>query len=432
MPHINIPFCDPLELYAAAGRAFGNTRALLYSSSQEGRYGRYSYLGCDLAEVIIHYDKHKIARVLSSPQHMLFGYLGYENVRQTEPSIPIPKKHGLRFPEVCLMRFKRVYIFDHKHRTATLHTDENIPSIKLQPQTPPSVRRRMPQPVTSHSHMSDTHYIRNVRKILEHINAGDLFQANITRKFSFTYTQSPDPAVVFARLTQTSPSAFSALLDTPFGAIISSSPEMFMTLTPDGIIRTAPIKGSAARISNPEQDAKVKSALKNSEKDRAENIMIADLYRNDMARSCIPGSVIAEQLCRLESFRTVHHLVSDIRGQLSPEISAVDAVMRAFPPGSMTGAPKPEAMKLCARYEHMQRGVYSGILGMFGGDRSANLSVVIRTILLQGKQAETQSGGGIVADSVPEKELLETRFKLRGVLTALGYQQRRPQRNRFF
>lgn len=421
---------DPLRLYRAAGDTFGKTRALLHASAHDGTNGRFSYLGCDPAEMIDVYDPQLIKRALSSQAdapaiNAYFGYIGYETLRHIEPSVPVPRKAGLRFPDICLIRFRRVYMFDHLTGEAVLYADPQTRPRPLMPALLPGTAS-LPAPAAFTAHMPDGVYLRNVARVLEHIRAGDIFQANITRKFSGHYRRAPDPAAIYRRLCAASPSPVGALLETPFGAVLSSSPETFLTVDAARRMYAAPIKGSAPRSPAPEEDARIRAALTASEKDRAENIMIADLYRNDFSRSCMPGSVRAPALCRIESFRTVHHLVSEITGALMPGVSAFEAVMRAFPPGSMTGAPKHEAMRICARYENIRRGVYSGVLGMFGGDGSAALSVVIRTIVMRGKHVETQSGGGIVADSVPEKELEETRFKLRGVAQGLGMRRGFP------
>ena len=202
--------------------------------------------------------------------------------------------------------------------------------------------------------------------------------------------------------------------------ILSSSPELFLNIDKSGHISTRPIKGTSARFADETLDRKSREELAGSAKDQAENLMIVDLMRNDLSRSCIPGSVTTSSLFEITSHANVHHMSSTISGQKKPECSTLDAIKYCFPPGSMTGAPKIMAMNLCSRLEELERGIYSGAIGWLGGDGSGELSVVIRTMLIKGNKFEFQVGGGIVADSVPEKEFKETIDKAKGILASLG------------
>lgn len=267
-------------------------------------------------------------------------------------------------------------------------------------------------------------YLSCVARTREAILAGDFYQANITRKFTGTWVRPANELTLFRRLVQASPSAYSACLRTPNGAIISSSPERFLFIDADGRMESRPIKGTIGRDPDPARDALLREKLASSEKDKAENLMIADLMRNDLARGAVPGSVRAEGLFSLSSHAALHHLDSTVSGRKRPEITTLEAVKRCFPPGSMTGAPKHSAMKWCLKQEGIRRGVYAGALGWFGGDGSCDLSVVIRTLVTQGSRFEFQTGGGIVADSEPEKEWRETLIKARGILAALDVPER--------
>ena len=216
-----------------------------------------------------------------------------------------------------------------------------------------------------------------------------------------------------------SPASYSAFMRLDDTYILSSSPELFLHADAAGHIHTRPIKGSAPRFQDEGQDRQSRDALTASAKDQAENLMIVDLMRNDLSRSCLPGSVRAEKLFEVTSHATIHHMSSMVTGIKRPECSTLDAVKACFPPGSMTGAPKIKAMDLCSRMEEIERGIYSGALGWFGGDGSCELSVVIRTLIMNGKNFEFQAGGGIVADSTPQGELDELIEKSRGIFTAL-------------
>ncbi len=195
---------------------------------------------------------------------------------------------------------------------------------------------------------------------------------------------------------------------------------MFLKIDADGRMAARPIKGTAPRHADPAQDEASREALAASGKDRAENLMIVDLMRNDFSRSSIPGSVKAERLFEVTSHTGIHHMASTVTGQKAPGLSTLEAIMHCFPPGSMTGAPKITAMNLCSALEQDARGVYGGAIGWLGGDGSAELSVVIRTLIVSGDRFEFQVGGGIVSDSAPQREWMETMDKSRGILKALG------------
>jgi len=189
-------------------------------------------------------------------------------------------------------------------------------------------------------------------------------------------------------------------------------------------VETRPIKGTSPRFSTKELDEDSKKYLETSEKERAENLMIVDLMRNDLSRSCVPGSVKVERLFEISSYATLHHMASTVTGHKRDDVATIDLVKQCFPPGSMTGAPKIHAIKWCMEQEHIQRGVYSGALGWFDGDGSCELSVVIRTLVIEGNRFEFQVGGAITADSNAEREWQETMTKARGIMAALGIELR--------
>jgi para-aminobenzoate synthetase component 1 len=426
-----VPWIDPLRLGREA-RRFGGAFVLLHSSQEEERFGRRSYLACDPVEQIDRFDRKELAKRLSSSvdcshANSWFGYLGYELLRHAEPTVPVAARAALAVPEIWLCRFRRIYVFDHEARQVSLYTEDDAkPPFLLDPREArarPLVR--VPPLAAFRCLMPAGPYLRNVAAILEHIRAGDVFQANLTRKFVGLLASVPDWYGIYARMCAVAPALYGAYLETPFATILSSSPECFLQIGADGAMRTAPIKGSAGRnFRDPGDDAARKAALAASEKDRAENLMIADLSRNDLARSCLPGSVRAEELCSMHTYASIHHMRSVLVGRKRGDVSTFDAVLSAFPPGSMTGAPKIEAMRLCHAYERLRRGVYAGAIGRFGGDGSADFSVVIRTILAKGPRFECQTGGGIVADSNPYRELEETAAKLRGTAEALRARER--------
>lgn len=260
-------------------------------------------------------------------------------------------------------------------------------------------------------------YAKAVQRIREHILAGDVYQANLTHRLAAAC--AADPWRVYADLRRRNPAPFAAFLAGEGAAVAASSPERFLRLDPGGALESRPIKGTRPRGATPAEDAALRDALAGSEKERAENVMIVDLMRNDLGRVCAPGSVEVPELFALEPHATVWQMVSTVRGRLRPGLDAVDALRAAFPPGSMTGAPKLAAIELLARLEPVRRGVYSGALGWLDARGGAELAVVIRTLLLRPGRAWIHVGGGIVLDSEPEAEWEETWVKGRALLSAV-------------
>jgi para-aminobenzoate synthetase component 1 len=258
-----------------------------------------------------------------------------------------------------------------------------------------------------------------VARAVAYVRAGDIFQANLSWAFSGRLAAGDDPFAWFGRVAQASPAPFSAFLRLADRAVVSQSPELFLGLDASGVVETAPIKGTRRRGANPLEDAALARALSASEKDRAENLMIVDLMRNDLARVCAPGTVKAPALFTPERFAHVHHLVSTVRGQLRPGVSAWDLLSAAFPPGSVTGAPKVRAMEIIAQAERAPRGPYCGAMLWAGLDGAMGSSVLIRTAACVreglGWRARVRAGSGIVADSDPAEEAAEMETKARAL-----------------
>lgn len=261
-------------------------------------------------------------------------------------------------------------------------------------------------------------YLAKIAIAKEHIHAGDAFEICLTHRLDAPFTG--DSFALWQELRRTSPAPYAAYLDLPEAAIVSSSPERFLALEAGGVASSRPIKGTRPRGATAEEDAALATELASSVKDRAENAMIVDLVRNDLGRVCRYGSVEAPELYAVESYATVHQLVSTVRGVLDEGRDAVDLVRACFPPGSMTGAPKIEAMTLLEQLEPTERGVYSGALGWFDLAGTADLSVVIRTIVVKDGRAYLHVGGAIVTDSEAVAEHDETMHKARALLAALS------------
>ena len=259
-------------------------------------------------------------------------------------------------------------------------------------------------------------YLKGVEQIKEFIAAGDIYQANLTHRFEVASRRSPSQ--IYERLRALGPAPRGALLQWDDFSVVSNSPETFLSLH-NGVLESKPIKGTIGRGSTPQEDEQRKHELSSSAKDRAENVMIVDLLRNDLGRVCEFGSVEVPLLCEVETFPTLHHLVSTVRGKLRSELEPLDAFVASFPCGSITGAPKMRAMQILSELESVARGVSMGAIGYFGFDGSMEWSVAIRTAIIENGVARFHAGGGIVSDSVAQLELEEMQLKARALWSAI-------------
>ena len=354
------------------------------------------------------------------------GFLGY-GLRTAIERLPRGVPDPFRQPDGWLGVYDRGILFDHRTRSvrcvgvggsgggraARRAAAQAIlgAAARLRPD-PPALA-----PVAATAATPRAAYLRAVEAALAHIAAGDLYQVNLSHRITAPLREPP--AALFARLAAANPAPFAAFLDTGDLAIVSASPERFLRLAA-GRAESRPIKGTRPRGATPLEDDALARALLASPKDRAENVMIVDLVRNDLGRVSLPGSVRVERLCGLETFPTVHHLVSTVSGRLRPGRDRVDLLRALFPGGSMTGAPKIRAMEVITALEREERGVYAGAIGWLGRDGGCDLNIVIRTIVCAGDRATFRVGGGIVADSDPAAEHAETLDKARALLAALG------------
>lgn len=266
------------------------------------------------------------------------------------------------------------------------------------------------------TNLDEQQYAALFERVQQYIRAGDSYQINLARRFEADYAGSPWEAYRQLRILAAAP--FSAYLELPGSSVLSLSPERFLQVT-DREVLTTPIKGTAARSAIPETDRALAEALLASEKDRAENLMIVDLLRNDIGRCCEPGSIRVEKLFELQSFQTVHHLVSTIRGRLANDKSPLQLLAACFPGGSITGAPKHRAMEIIEELEPHQRSIYCGSVAYVSCNGKMDSNIAIRTLLCEAGKLYCWSGGGIVADSQMELEFEETWNKVGSLLTHL-------------
>jgi len=287
---------------------------------------------------------------------------------------------------------------------------DRVPQQRLAPQFP------VPGPKGLTSNFSAEGYLAAVRRAIDYIYAGDVFQVNLSQRLLFPARDTP--VDLYLRLRRRNPAPFAGYFDLGTFQVISASPERFLRLSGSDV-ETRPIKGTRPRTPWPEADLFSGEELRRSEKDRAENVMIVDLLRNDLSRVCRPETVQVSQLCGLETYAFVQHLVSVVRGTLCERAGPIDLIRATFPGGSITGAPKVRAMEIIAELEPTARGAYCGSLGYLGFDGSMDLNLLIRTITAGRGWWQAPVGGGIVAQSVPRREYEETWHKAQGLLRAL-------------
>jgi para-aminobenzoate synthetase component I len=347
---------------------------------------------------------------------------------------PATGERASDWPDLMLARYPSMLVFDHQARTVEA-TGCGVDAVAAQDACDRAVSwldqavtpRVPPAPaVVFEAEAPPSAYRAAVADVVDRIAAGELFQANIARAWSGTLKPEAGPFDVLLRLAGRE-AAFGAFWRIGDRAIVSNSPELFLTFDPDdGRIETRPIKGTRMRDNDPVRDAALAADLRDSAKDRAENLMIVDLMRNDLSRVAHPGSVRVERLFEIESHPTVHHLVSTVVAKAKDGSSAADLLEATFPPGSITGAPKHQAMKVIAAHE-APRGPWCGSLFHVDDDGRLTASVLIRTASFERSDGawrfRTLAGAGIVADSDPEAELAETGAKIRALREALTAQQ---------
>ncbi|MFN0024113.1 MAG: anthranilate synthase component I family protein [Parvularculaceae bacterium] len=353
----------------------------------------------------------------------LVGFAGYECGAIAEPSARGPASAG-DAPDFAFAAFDTIAAFDSVEQRAFITTLDEGGAAEIEAvlgtAEPAAV---LPALVAAGSNFSPARYREAVRQVIDCILAGAIYQANISQRLMFECGAPIDAFSIFTHAVARSSAAHAAYLNPGKAQIVSLSPERFFSVSPvDGamIIRAEPIKGTRPRGANAEEDSRLLHDLVTSAKDRAENIMIADLTRNDLSRLCVDGSIREEAICEAQSHATVHHLVSRISGRLRPDLSAADALQALFPCGSITGAPKVEAMKTIAAVEGIARGPYCGAIGYLDDRGGADFSVAIRTAIVEGQRVTLPVGGGITLRSEPREEYQETLDKAEWFLRLIG------------
>ncbi len=437
-----VPAPDP---FATCVRFSGLPYLLFLDSSAQGALSRYSFLAADPVAVartpeaardMLRSHRHAPLPGLPPFQGGIAGYVGYDWGAELE-HVARPRADRLtpNLPDVALALYDWVIAWDHLEEKAWLITTGNEERaaartawVRDRLLAPPPAVPNHPAHAPEHpqSSVSRAEFEAGVARIREYIAAGDVYQVNLSQRFHAPFLGSA--LALYRRLRARNPAPFGAYLEFGDAQVASISPERFLRL--DATTRAAearPIKGTRPRGTTAAEDAVLARELLESEKDRAENVMIVDLLRNDLGKVCRPGSVRVPKLFALESHPTVHHLVSTVTGELAEGADAFDLLRAAFPGGSVTGAPKIRAMQIIAELERAPRGLYCGAIGYVSASGAMDFNIPIRTIVLRDGSATFPAGAGIVWDSEPAAEYDETLAKARTMIEALTSPRRMPR-----
>lgn len=362
------------------------------------------------------------------------GYFGYELKAECGAS----NTYHSMLPDAEFVLADRIIAFDHleqstyllcfdekdEARRAQHWLDETERKLRDLAPLPEVARVASSDPVTFSLDRSHQTYLDDIRACQQHIKDGETYEICLTNQICASC--SVDPLGLYRNLRRINPAPYAAYIRFNEAYILSSSPERFLRAGLDGWVESKPIKGTRPRGRTPLEDESIREELRTSSKDRAENLMIVDLLRNDLGRVCEVGSIHVPALMQVETYETVHQLVSTIRGRLSGDMSVIDCIRHAFPGGSMTGAPKLRTMELLDQFERRARGVYSGAIGFLGFNGAADLNIVIRTIVMTPTCANIGAGGAIVALSDPENEFQEMLLKARALIQAIALTSHGP------
>lgn len=355
-----------------------------------------------------------------------FLYLGYELAGEIEPTLRLPAS---RLPRALAWRMHGVVLRDRSSGELTLHAEEGradelrdaVRADLAALGGPPG--RAAPAAVIDGDVVEEPaeRFLSGVRDVLEAIGRGDVYQANLSRRWRARLAPGATPVDLYRRLRAANPAPFAGCAALPGFALLSSSPERLLRIRGHEA-STRPIAGTRPRGESAVRDAALRAELRLNEKEQAEHVMLVDLERNDLGRICRGGTVRVDEYMIIETYATVHHIVSNVRGELRDGVTPGEAIAALFPGGTITGCPKVRCMELLGALEDSPRDAYTGSMGYLGRDGSLDLNILIRTLAVQDGMVDFRTGAGIVADSHPESELEETRAKARGLLRALGGQ----------
>jgi anthranilate synthase component 1 len=425
--HRRAPERYPFLLESVAGHPLAGRYDILFAFPQQAlESGRDGLSHADFFERL----NTEAARERCTPTHGLpfcggwFLLLGYEAARGVETRLHLPDA-PYRLPDALAVRCTAAVIVDRESGRSLLLAESDPSQLEqLQadcrslPESPPPPEGSL---LAGISEDPEPQFLRGVEAILEYLHAGDIFQVNLSRAWRARLREGIGYFEVYSRLRRANPAPFAGLVRWRDSAVLSSSPERLVNID-GGVVQTRPIAGTHARLRDPQEDERQRASLLSSLKERAEHLMLIDLERNDLGRICVPGSVEVSELMCIESYAHVHHIVSNVRGRLRPEVGPGETLRAVFPGGTITGCPKVRAMEIIAELEGVGRGPYTGAMGYLSRCGRMDTNILIRSLVCEDGQVSLRAGAGIVADSRPQSELAETRIKARGLLLALGAQ----------
>lgn len=424
---------DPADAWAALCE--GRDAAFWLDSGPNATTGR-SYLGVasalttDFEGPVLDWlrDQAHDVDTTAAPEGFRLGWVGWLGYELRSETMGTPRTRRSRYPDAAWMLAEQCLVFDHATRSVSAlslgDAGEYAAAVvealdaAVPPAPPAEALDAVPADVTWA--YADVTYLQLIRDCQSAIRNGDAYQLCLTTEARVD--ARPDPFSTYRRLRASSPTHHGALLVAGGVALLSASPEQFLAVSPDGVVTTKPIKGTRPRGESSAVDDELRHELEASDKERAENVMIVDLMRNDIGRVSKVGTVGVTSLLTVESYAQVHQLVSTVSGELADGLTGIDAIEACFPAGSMTGAPKRSATLILDKLEERPRGIYSGAFGYVGFDGAVDLAMVIRSIVVDESGCTIGTGGGITALSVPEEELAEAKLKAAALLAVLGAQ----------
>ena len=416
-----ISWQNPLKIAEKISQNYQENWVFLYSALHQEKNNSKSYIALFENQQYSGNDFKELQRIIEkSGREMWFGGLSYELANQFE-YLPKTAKSFIEIEEIFFSKFELILEFNHDKQQLTAIYKNKFFLDKLLEYKLLDESYQLPIVKKISTNFNDESYKSTINLLKKMIMAGDFFQANLTRKFFGKFQKKVsqnENFKLFLELTEQSPANYSAFIRFNDNFIISSSPELFLKSRNKNIF-SRPIKGTIKRGKNPQEDKNNKKYLQNSSKEKAENLMIVDLVRNDLSRVCEPSTIKVKKLFNIATYKTIYHLSSEIHGKIAQQFSIFDAIRASFPAGSMTGAPKIKSMEVLSGLEKINRGIYSGAIGYLKSNNELNLAVVIRTLIIKKDRFEFQVGGAITFDSDAEAELEETYSKASAIMKIL-------------
>lgn len=351
-----------------------------------------------------------------------FVYLGYELIYEIEKTLDIPDS-PYSLPTAFAARAKSAVVYDHVEKNIFFISEESISQVESMHSDFEKIQKNLnvknfKSEIEPLNKGTDMEHQRDVKKCIDYIFKGEIFQANLSRLWEFKINDNYSDAIIYKELQKTNPSPFAGLLNYDDTSIISSSPERLISLK-NGTLETRPIAGTRPRGRNGIIDVELSRELISSEKERAEHLMLVDLERNDISRVCKPGTVVVDEMMVIESYSHVHHIVSNIKGSIKENVKPGEILSAVFPGGTITGCPKIRCIEILGELEKTGRGPYTGSFGYINHNGNLDFNILIRSMVMENHKISLRAGGGIVADSIPEKETSETEAKANAMLKAL-------------